>query len=127
MTPSLIIAPEGSNACGQACVAMAAGVSLDRAIDVVGKRKKSGTRTKDVVDALYALGVKTDSRARRLSKKRPVLPQRCLVSICTKKVNGEYKLGHWMLYWDGEMKDPRGCWPDGYDGWAITRFVEIYS
>jgi hypothetical protein len=125
MTPNLIIAPEGSNCCGQACIAMAAGVSLDRAFEATGKR--GGTHTKHVVAALHVLGVKTDARARRMSKTKPVLPQRCLVSICTKKVKGEYKLGHWMLHWDGKMYDPRGTWPEGYDGWTITSYVEIYS
>lgn len=123
---NLIIAPEGSNCCGQACVAMAAGVSLDRAIEAVGHKKQRGTRTKEIIAALHSLGIKTAAKVRPMSRTKPVLPKRAMVSICTNKVGREYKLGHWLLYWDGVMYDPRGTWPEGYRDWVITSFLEIY-
>lgn len=124
----LIVQPEGSGVCGQCCVAMAAGVSLKRACDAVGHNKASGTHTREIVRALTALGLTCDSRLRRISRSRPNLPKRAIVAIhrpyVEKKRNARW---HWMLTWDGKIYDPGDSWPDRYEGWKITSYLEIYA
>lgn len=110
--------PEGSSLCGQACVAMAAGVSLDRSIEIIGH--SHGTWTRDVIRGLRALGVGCADRLHRVSRKMPVLPRRCLVAVQSPR----RKLEHWMLSWDGVMLDPAGRWP-ALQGWTITSYLEI--
>lgn len=115
----LVRQPDDSALCGQCVVAMAAGVSLDRAISAVGHRKKRGTWTREIVAGLRALGVGCSERLRRVSRNKPVLPQRAVLCI----TNGGRKW-HWMLTWDGEIYDPEARWPD-YAGWRITSYLEI--
>ena len=116
--------PEGSSLCGQSCVAMAAGVSLDRAIEAVGHGSLRGTYTREVVAALRSLGVSCADRMRLVKRNLPVLPKRGIVAINQPGIiSGRF---HWMLTWDGEMLDPAGRWPD-YEGWRITSFLEIFS
>lgn len=125
MQPSLIVQPEGSSLCGQACVAMAAGVSLDRAIEAVGHAKKRGTYTREIVAGLRSLGIPSATRCKPLSKRKPVLPKRGLLAIFRDESNKRPQKFHWMLIWDGHIFDPGGRWPDGYDGWRITSYLEI--
>lgn len=125
--PRLIRQPEGSGLCGHACVAMAAGVSLDRACEVIGHRK-FGTHTYEVIRALNALGIDCAKRMRPVSRVRPVLPERALLSIRQdrdKALSVDRRLYHWMLTWDGKIFDPGGKWPN-YEGWRITSALEIH-
>lgn len=46
----LVRQPEGSRLCGQACVAMLLGISLDGAVELVGTRR--GLRARQIVEAL---------------------------------------------------------------------------
>lgn len=110
--------PEGSEICGQCCVAMAAGVGVKRAIDAVGK--DGATRTRDIIRGLRALGLNCADRMRRTAQNR-ALPPRCIVHICWRR-----RYGHWMLYWDGHVYDPGGAYPDGYDSHSrIVSYLEI--
>lgn len=117
----IVLQPEGSEQCGQACVAMAAGVSLKRAIKAVGHSR--GTDTKDLVFALHKLGVVCASRLVRISRKRPNIPPRALVHINV--VHEQRDDSHWMLNWDGKIIDPGGRYPDGYQKWRIMSYLEI--
>ena len=40
----LILQPVGSNMCGQACIAMIAGISIEEAVKAVGHRHSTKTR-----------------------------------------------------------------------------------
>ncbi len=120
----LITQPEGSSLCGQCCVAMAAGVSLTKAIEAVGHSRKRGTHTWEIIPALRKLGINCADRCRRVSRKRPLPPKRGVVVIHRPK-GDKPALWHWMLVWDGEMFDPSGRWPD-YVGWRITSYLEIF-
>ena len=122
----LILQPENSALCGQACVAMAGGKSLKQAVEIIGH--SNGTTTKEVRDALRGLGIMTDDRLHPLGKTRGVLPKRGLVCIFRggNIREGRKDKGHWMLAWDGEIYDPAGVWPEGYQNWRITSYLEIY-
>lgn len=123
-----VLQPDGSSLCGQACVAMAAGVSLKRAIEAVGHEKKRGTYTREVIAALRSLDIQCADACRKVSRKRPVLPRRGLVVIHRPKLEGRRRSNqwHWLLTWDGKIYDPSGWeWPDGYKDWKITSYLEI--
>jgi hypothetical protein len=51
-----IYQPPGSSLCGQTCVAMLAGISLEESISAFNG-KRGGTLTRDVVDAFRKLGI----------------------------------------------------------------------
>lgn len=120
----LILQPEGSSLCGQCCVAMAAGVSLKRAKTAVGHER--GTHTSEVVAALRILGVSCADRLRRVRRANPVLPQRAIIAIHRPASEDRNGRAHWMLHWDGKVFDPGGRWPDGYQNWRITSYLEIF-
>lgn len=121
----LIRQPEGSELCGQACVAMAAGVSLKRSVEAFGHRRATSTR--EVVNALRHFGLSCADRLTRLSRARPNIPRRAIVVIHRPAVEGERRSKwHWMISWEGQIFDPGGRWPDGYDKWRITSYLEIY-
>lgn len=119
----LVRQPVGSSLCGQCCVAMAAGVSLDRACEVVGHRH--GTYTRELVTALRALGVATGDKLKRIRRTAPLLPCRAVVSIVRYGDTGRRAQAHWMLTWDGEVLDPGGSWPDGFKNWRMTSYLEV--
>lgn len=125
MQPTRLLQPEGSSLCGQTCVAMAAGVSLDRAIEVVGHSKNAGTTTKEIVTALRALGVPCADKLRVVSRALPVLPKRALLYIGRTQGNKRSEVSHWMLTWDGTVYDPGGRRPDGYPGCKITSYLSL--
>lgn len=126
--PRIIVQPHGSALCGQCCVAMAAGVSLERAIEVLGE-SRSGTTTKQIVQALRYFGVQCADRPRRISRAKPVWPERAILTIHRPKEEevGRRSLYHWMLAWDGKILDPGKAWPDRYEKWRITSHLEIYK
>lgn len=122
--PRHIIQPEGSSLCGHCCVAMAADVSLDRAIEEIGH--EHGSTTKDLIGALRSLGVGCADKMQRISKKRPIVPKRAIVLI-HRPPDGPHRSWqtHWMLAWDGEILDPGNRWPDAYKNWRITSYLEL--
>lgn len=112
------------NMCGQCCVAMVADVVYPAACEAVGARvgiHSAGTHTRDIIRGLRKLGVRCADRARRVSRVKPALPRRAIVSI------RDATRAHWMVTWDGVMYDPGGRWPDGYPGWTITSYLEIFT
>ncbi len=121
----LITQPEASSLCGQCCVAMAAGVSLAKAVEAVGHSKLRGTYTREIITALRKLGINCGDRCRRVSRKRPMLPKRGIAVIHRPK-GEETGMWHWLLVWDGEVYDPAGRWPDHYKAWHITSCLEIF-
>lgn len=103
---------------------MAAGVSLSEAVEAVGHSKVRGTHTKEIIQALQKLGINCDTRCKRISRKRPMLPKRG-IAVIHRPEGEETGMWHWMLIWDGEIYDPAGRWPD-YKAWKMTSCLEIY-
>ena len=97
----LIRQPKDNNSlCGQACVAMVAGVSLEKSVKTFGSR--GCTTTGQVVIALRKLGVKAPLvRAKRVTKARPA-PQFCIAKM---RFKGR-RMGHWVVIWKGKIYDP---------------------
>jgi hypothetical protein len=118
MSVTHLLQPSDLPVCGQTCVAMAAGVSLERAYEVFGHQ--SGTTTREVVQALRHLGINCADRLRRCSKTRAI-PARAILH--TREQGG--RRAHWMLMWDGRVYDPADRYPD--DHWPIVSYLEIFS
>ena len=95
----LIQQPVNSKVCGQACVAMARGCTLEEAVGKVGRGWRS-TQTKDLVKGLRDV-FRCPSRLRKITPKTP-LPARAVVKLSFRGKRG----WHWVLWWDGRVYDP---------------------
>lgn len=126
--PKLILQPDGSSLCGQCCVAMAAGVGLS-SVRVLLPEHLGGTTTRALVGALRSLGVNCADRLKNISKSKHTWPKRAILSVMRPEEPemGRKRKDHWLLAWDGEILDPGGRWPEGYDKWKITSYLEIYE
>ncbi len=96
-----VIQPPGSRLCGQCVVAMAAGISLEKAIQIVGHER--GTRGVHLVRALRKAGVKVSDRLSPFVRTGRV-PPRCVMRV--RLENEERVWSHWILRWDDRDYDP---------------------
>jgi len=108
--------PEGSNLCGQTCVAMIAGVTIDEACTAVGHRHSTNAR------ALYR-GMENLGIIYNPTKRINGVRSNCFVpSCCIARVH--YKLGkrtHWVVIWDNDIYDPI----KDNSAWRVTSYIEI--
>lgn len=107
--------------CGQACIAMIAGKSVEEVI----KDMKTDTATSigQLIEILDFYGIRHAERNKRISKKNPVPYER---SILTVHMNAGYT--HWVLLYDNKYYDPEfGLIKGEYTHGKITSFLEIYT
>ena len=116
---ALIKQPLGSKQCGQASLAMLTGISLERAVELVGKKK--GTKTKDLVAAARKLGLDCPDRLKVLGRKTLAELERALVKV---KVPGQSNW-HWIAVIDGKVFDPAPAFPFPLWGRA-TSYLPLY-
>ncbi len=104
--------------CGQACVAMLAGVTVEEVVSVMKTDK--GTGKKDIEKALNYYGIyqaKTMTKVDNFS----VLPKACILKVLLPKYS------HWILYYDGKYYDPEfGLMEELYQKARIQSYLEIY-
>ncbi len=116
-----LILQSTSSTCGQACIAMIAGKSIE---EVINDMKTDGpTSIGQLIEILDFYGIKHAERNKRISKKNPVPYE---YSILTVHTNAGYT--HWALlrynkYYDPEFGLIEGEYPHG----KITSFLEIYA
>lgn len=104
--------------CGQACVAMLAGVSVEDVVAVMENDK--GTGKKDIEKALNHYGI---SQAKTMTKadNNTVLPKVCILKVLLPKY------GHWILYYDGKYYDPEfGLTDTLYPKARIQYYLKIF-
>ena len=104
--------------CGQACVAMLAGVSVEEVVSVMKNDK--GTGKKDIERALNHYGI---SQAKTMTKadNASVLPQVCILKVLLPGYS------HWILYYDGKYYDPEfGLMEELYQKARIQSYLEIF-
>lgn len=92
--------PKNSRQCGQYCLMMVTGKSIEEIIDTVGTKK--GTTTKRILHALDQFGIKHSGRL--ITRGTKPLPK---IAIC--KVRREWSKTsgwHWVLLYDGMIYDP---------------------
>lgn len=104
--------------CGQACVAMLAGVTVEEVVSVMNNDK--GTGKKDIEKALNHYGIrqaKTMTKADNAS----VLPKACILKVLLPRY------GHWVLYYDGTYYDPEfGVMAALYPKARLQSYLEIF-
>ena len=103
-----------STNCGQTCVAMITGKSIDEIEFVLGH--PGGTRTADLKKLLATYGFKTGAR-RELWKWGERLPDLCILNM---QIIGIKNCTHWAVYHDGYVYDP--AHKDGRDGLSAYRY-----
>lgn len=100
---------------------MIAGISLDESIRIFGKR--SGTSTKDVIQALRAAGVDCDDGVCRL-RRGETLPDFCMAVVHVVGANRT----HWTIWRDGLFYDPDlGIYDEYPPVGRITSYLTIHS
>lgn len=118
--------PIGSKLCGQLCVSMLCRISVEKSIQLIGK--KGSTTGSDLIKAINALNFKTD-RLTRLSGTRKIslkyeyysyLPDICIVKLRAKGI----KSSHWALIYHGETYDPDP--PERYGRTVGYEYISAY-
>lgn len=100
--------------CGQTCVAMIAGISIEEAEKAVGK--KGSTFADDLIVGLNKLGITTKKLTRFAGNH--LIPKTALL-LCTKSSDPKWK--HWAILHKGQFFDPNE-WVS-FD--KITSFIEV--
>ena len=104
--------------CGQACVAMLAGVTVEEVVSVMKNDK--GTGKKDIEKALNYYGIR---QAKTMTKadSSSVLPKVCILKVLLPGYS------HWVLYNDGKYYDPEfGVMEELYPKARIQSYLEIF-
>ncbi len=116
----LIMQPTFS-ACGQACIAMIAGKSIEEVIRDM--KTDQSTSIGQLIEILDFYGISHAERNKRISKKNPV-PYPC--SILTVHTNEGYT--HWTVLYNNKYYDPEfGLIEGEYPYGKITSFLAIYA
>jgi ABC-type bacteriocin/lantibiotic exporter with double-glycine peptidase domain len=101
--------------CGQACLAMVAGISLAKACKIIGNNR--GTITKQLVKALKKLGFKCKNRLK--------IGEPEYLAIVKEKSYDDTNW-HWVVYYNGNYYDPaKGINPKLSRNTKYTSCLEI--
>ena len=104
--------------CGQACVAMLAGVTVEEVVSVMKNDK--GTGKKDIERALDYYGIR---QAKTMTKadNTTALPRVCILKVLLPGYS------HWILYCNGTYYDPEfGVTEELYQKARIQSYLEIF-
>ena len=127
-TLRLIHQPPDSKMCGQACLAMLCGISLEEAVALIGHAH--GTKTKEIIQALRILGVKVNSdRLIRIGLRKGGFPTTCLCRVIAFKEDRKalkeiYNWSHWVVLHEGRIYDPAYQRPVTSYG-RISAYLEV--
>lgn len=116
----LIMQPTFST-CGQACIAMIAGKSVEEVIKDM--KTDSSTSIGQLIEILDFYGIKRAERNKRISKKNPVPYKYSILTVHTNAGNTHWTLLYNNKYYDPEFGIIEGEYPHG----KITSFLEIYA
>lgn len=107
--------------CGQACIAMITGKSVD---EVIKDMKTSGpTSIGQLIEILDFYGIKHAEKNTRISKKNPIPYKYSILTVHTDK-----GYTHWTLLFDNKYYDPEFGLIDGeYIYGKITSFLGIFD
>lgn len=124
---NIVTQPKGSSICGQCCVAMAAGKSIEEVIKVFGHKHATGT--KELHKALNKFKVVSDKKLTRNSS-NVSFPKTAILKIT---YDWRKNNGHWIYFENGICYCPSG----EINHWTkylanpsmgrITSFLKIYS
>jgi len=111
-----IYQPYNTNLCGQIAVAVVAGISLEKSIELFGKQ--GCTRTKELVKVLRQIGFECPDK---LQRKR--------TNLCIAKLTYPNKRSHWIVMdgdkiFDGCNGNEHGSVTWNSD-WKVTSYLPI--
>lgn len=104
--------------CGQACVAMLAGITLEEAKNIMKCREWQANMGK-VVHTLEYLGIAHSNELIFTSNKNTILP-RC--AIILEKMG---RFSHYLIYFEGKFFDPSSGVLNEYDLTTMKGYLEI--
>lgn len=105
--------------CGQACVAMIAGVPVEEVIRVMNHDQ--GTGKKDIERALDHFGIRQAKTMTRADNSTP-LPPVCILKVLLPRYS------HWILYYHGKYYDPEfGLTDELYSKARIQSYLELFT
>jgi len=113
----ILIQPE-DGLCGQACVAMLAGVSIDEVIDTMECREWQATMGR-VISALNYYGIGHTGVIRFTQGKECALPKCC---IMMEKMG---RFAHYLLHYDGKFYDSNLGVLEEYDMSKLLGYLEV--
>lgn len=117
---TLLMQPTSST-CGQACIAMITGKTIDEVIHDM--KTDDPTSIGQLIEILDRYGIKHAEKNLRISKKTPV-PYK--YSILTVHTNAGYT--HWVLLYDNKYYDPEfGLIEGEYTHGKITSFFSLFE
>ena len=105
--------------CGQACVAMIAGVSVDDVIRVMNNDQATGK--KDIERVLDHYGIRQAKTMTKADNNTP-LPPVCILKVLLPRCS------HWVLYYHGKYYDPEfGLTDELYSKAKIQSYLELFT
>lgn len=104
--------------CGQTCLAMLAGISVDEAIKIMSSTKWQASISK-VLEALDYFGF-TYKKPVYIHGKKVTFPKCCIINTRSCEKN------HLLIYYNGVFYDPTSGVTDDYKYENIISFIEIY-
>jgi hypothetical protein len=104
-----------NNNCGQACIAMLAGIPIEAATLIVGK--KGYTSSTDLMRALDALHIK-HSQLKKFSPSNNI-PQTAILIVRSKP---RTRVFHFVVWHKGQIFDPS----ESDDGWISFRRISSF-
>lgn len=105
--------------CGQTCLAMLAGISVEEVIKIMGSNRWQASISK-VLETLDYFGLSYNKPVYTHGKKVN-LPKCCIVNVSGREKN------HLMVYFDGLFYDPVSRVTDDYHYENVISFIEIYD
>ncbi|MBP5702295.1 MAG: hypothetical protein J6W85_07630, partial [Lachnospiraceae bacterium] len=114
----LIIQP-GDGLCGQACIAMLAGVTIADVITVMDCREWQGTMGR-LISALNYYGIDHSNVLVYPAEGEKVVLPKC--AILMEKMG---RFSHYLLYFDGKYYDPNLGIMEEYDMTKLVGYLEI--
>lgn len=116
--PNLVMQTTSGN-CGQACISMLTGISIEEVCKVMGT--SGGTTIGQILDALDQFNVRHAEKNIRLSKKNFIIPDIAIINVHF----SEYT--HWVLHYKGTFYDPEFGKMKEYTNGKITSFLECFE
>lgn len=114
-----LVKQTNANNCGQACVSMLMGISID---EVCKDMHTNGSVSiGQIIEALDKFGIRHAEKNVRLSNKNPNIPNIAILTVHLP----EYT--HWVLYYKGTYFDPEFGKLKEYDKGKITSYLECFE
>ena len=115
----MLVKQSNDRNCGQACVAMLTGGSIEDVCKVMNTN--GSTSIGQIIEALDVYGIKHAEKNVRLSKKNPNIPEIAILTVHFP----EYS--HWVVYYKGTYFDPEFGQSEEYTRGKITSFLECFE